>query len=65
MRQSCPIERLWKVMNERAINNRFFKGDKDFKEAINGFFYETLPRTGKDLNNRINDSFQVLHNLAF
>jgi transposase len=55
-----PIERLWKVMNERARNNRFFKGAKDFKEAINGFFDEILPSIGKDLNGRINDNFQML-----
>jgi transposase len=42
-----PIERLWKVMNKMVRNNRFFKGAKDFKEAINCFFDEILPRVGK------------------
>jgi len=55
-----PIERLWKVMNEQARNNRFFKGAKDFKEAINGFFDEILPSIGSALNGRINDNFQML-----
>lgn len=55
-----PIERLWKVMNEKARNNRFFKGAKDFKEAINGFFESTLPSIGNALNDRINDNFQML-----
>lgn len=55
-----PIERLWKVMNERVRNNRFFRGAKDFKDAINGFFDSILPRIGNDLNGRINDSFQFL-----
>lgn len=55
-----PIERLWKVMNEHVRNNRFFKGAKDFKEAINGFFDDTLPRIGNDLIRRINDNFQIL-----
>lgn len=55
-----PIERLWKVMNEQARNNRFFKGAKDFKEAINDFFDEILPRIGNDLHGRINDNFQML-----
>lgn len=54
-----PIERLWKVMNEQARNNRFFKGAKDFKDAINGFFNHTLPRIGNTLNERINDNFQI------
>lgn len=56
-----PIERLWKVMNEQVRNNRFFKGAKDFKEAINGFFDDILPRIGSELNGRINDNFQILN----
>lgn len=55
-----PIERLWKVMNEHARNNKFFKGAKDFKEAINRFFDDTLPAIGSTLNARINDNFQLL-----
>lgn len=55
-----PIERLWKVMNEHARNNKFFKGAKDFKEAISGFFDNTLPVIGSTLNARINDNFQLL-----
>lgn len=55
-----PIERLWKVMNEQVRNNQFFKGAKDFKEAISRFFNTILPSIGNDLNGRINDSFQIL-----
>lgn len=55
-----PIERLWKVMNEKVRNNRFFKGAKDFKEAISGFFENILPSIGNELNGRINDNFQTL-----
>lgn len=55
-----PIERLWKVMNEHVRNNRFFKSSKDFKEAISGFFENTLPQIGSSLNARINDNFQML-----
>lgn len=55
-----PIERLWKIMNEQVRNNRLFKGAKDFKEAINGFFDDILPRIGNSLNGRINDKFQML-----
>ena len=55
-----PIERLWKVMNEKVRNNRFFKGAKDFKEAINLFFDNILPDIGNALNGRINDNFQIL-----
>ena len=56
-----PIERLWKVMNEQVRNNQFFKGAKDFKEAINGFFDNILPSIGNSLDGRINDNFQRLN----
>ena len=56
-----PIERLWKVMNEQVRNNRFFKGAKDFKEAINSFFDSILPSIGNKLDRRINDNFQRLN----
>jgi transposase len=55
-----PIERLWKVMNEKVRNNHFFKGAKDFKEAINHFFNDILPSIGNNLDDRINDNFQIL-----
>ena len=55
-----PIERLWKVMNEQVRNNQFFKGAKDFKEAINRFFDSILPSIGNTLDGRINDNFQML-----
>ena len=55
-----PIERLWKVMNEHTRNNRLFKGAKDFREAIDGFFVTILPSIGNTLNSRINDNFQAL-----
>ncbi|HIF9499501.1 TPA: IS630 family transposase, partial [Photobacterium damselae] len=33
-----PIERLWKVMNEKSRNNVYFKSKRDFKAAIDQFF---------------------------
>ena len=56
-----PIERLWKVMNEHARNNRYFATAKAFRESINHFFDTTLPAIGADLNTRINDNFQRFH----
>ena len=55
-----PIERLWKVMNEYARNNRFFKSSKDFKQAIYDFFKITVPKIKDVLVNRITDNFQIL-----
>ena len=56
-----PIERLWKVMNEKVINNKFFKSAKDFRDEINKFFNEILPDIGASLGARINDNFQRLN----
>ena len=55
-----PIERLWKVMNEKSRNNVYFKRKRDFKEAIDQFFSVTLPEIAGSLASRINDNFQVL-----
>ncbi|QZY97683.1 IS630 family transposase [Pantoea dispersa] len=55
-----PIERLWKVMNEHARNNRYFATAKAFRLAINEFFSETLPEIAGKLSYRINDNFQTL-----
>lgn len=55
-----PIERLWKVMNEYARNNRFFGSAKEFRESIFGFFSDTLPKIAQSLNSRINDNFHIV-----
>ncbi|MDQ9126162.1 IS630 family transposase [Serratia fonticola] len=54
------IERLWKVMNEHARNNRYFASKHDFRDAIFNFFRTTLPEIASSLTSRINDNFQVL-----
>ncbi len=55
-----PIERLWKVMNEHARNNIFFETANAFRQSIDNFFQNTLPRIAASLVARINDSFQKL-----
>lgn len=55
-----PIERLLKVMNEHAQNNRYFAIAKAFRQAITGFFSDTLPEIVGILVCRINDNFQTL-----
>lgn len=54
------IERLWKVMNEEIRNNIFFSSAKMFRDAINGFFDDTLPKIAQSLRGRINDNFQTI-----
>ncbi|MCV1035916.1 IS630 family transposase [Escherichia coli] len=55
-----PIERMWKLMNEHARNNRYFSSTREFREAISVFFNQTLSDIADSLTSRINDHFQVL-----
>ena len=55
-----PIERLWKVMNEKVRNNVFFKSAKHFREEISKFFDETIRNIAESLRDRINDDFQTI-----
>ena len=59
-----PIERLWKVMNEHVRNNKYFATAKEFKNKIDEFFSQTLPKIGDILASRINDNFQVLNSAS-
>lgn len=53
-----PIERLWKVINEKVRNNRCFHSEKEFRQQINHFYDDILPEIGASLDSRINDNFQ-------
>jgi transposase len=55
-----PIERLWKYMNEKVRNNRFFSSAKEFRESILSFFKDDWPNLSPGLEGRINDNFQIL-----
>ena len=55
-----PIERLWKIMNQHARNNKFFETAKEFRKAVDDFFVKTLPSIAETLPDRINDNFQRL-----
>lgn len=55
-----PIERLWKIMNEKVRNNRYFSSAKEFRERLDHFFDDTLPTLSSMLSSWINDNFQVL-----
>jgi transposase len=59
-----PIERLWKVMNEYARNNQFFRTGKEFKEKINNFFDETWPSIAESMTSRINDNFERIKSIV-
>jgi len=56
-----PIERVWKVMNEKIRNNVVFKTFKLFENTVLNFFkdvWDTIPID--ELKSRINDNFQEL-----
>ncbi len=55
-----PIERLWKVMNDKVRNNKVFETAKKFKSTRLGFFTEILPNIKEELRSRINDNFHIL-----
>lgn len=59
-----PIERLWKVMNEHARNNRVFKSAKEFRKTITEFFDRTWPQIAHSMTDRINDNFQTLNKVS-
>lgn len=56
-----PIERLWKLMNEHVINNKYYKKFCEFKCQVLGFF-EALLDPPKELErileSRITDNFR-------
>lgn len=59
-----PIERLWKVMNEKVRNNVVFSSAKEFRKAILHFFAEIWPRIATSMKDRINDSFQTFNSVT-
>ena len=55
------IERLWKVLNERVRNNRYFQSAKEFRSAIQAFFEGLAQSIPRHLASRFTDNFHVLH----
>jgi transposase len=55
-----PIERLWKIMRERKMHNKWYENFAEFGIAIRRFLFEDIPKIGHDLKRRINDNFQCI-----
>jgi transposase len=51
------IERLWKFMKKKVINNRYHETFKDFKHAI-GTFFERIPEYYDELSQLMTEDFQ-------
>lgn len=56
-----PIERLWKILRENELYNKYYEDWNDFCLAVRGFFTEKIPRMTQKLSTRINDHFQVIN----
>jgi transposase len=59
-----PIERLWKLMNEKVRNNVVFHSAQQFREQLALFFTQTIPKIKESLATRINDNFQTLNTVS-
>ena len=55
-----PIERLWKIMREKTLYNRFYDSADLFFDAVRNFFQKTVPKNIELLKSRINDNFQTI-----
>jgi transposase len=57
-----PIERLWKVMNEKVRNNVSFANAKEFRTKTREFFNETWDNIKDNYVDIINDNFHIITN---
>ena len=55
-----PIERLWKVMHGHVTHNKYYPTERQFVDAILGFFRETIPKNWKDFRDQVTDNFRVI-----
>jgi transposase len=55
-----PIERLWKILREVKLYNRYYESSVDFFREIRGFFKDDIPKMAHVLCERINDKFQAI-----
>jgi transposase len=55
-----PIERLWKILREMILYNRYYETCAECFQAIRGFFTEKIPQITDILCKRITDNFQTI-----
>jgi len=55
------IERLWKLLKEEVIYNRYYEKFTDFREAIYGFFEEKIPSLKSQLSTRLAENFRLVN----
>lgn len=58
-----PIERLWKLMNEKVLYNKYYEKFSEFKNGVLGFLQSLSDPPldlAKQLASRLTDSFQTI-----
>jgi transposase len=55
-----PIERLWKIMRETKLYNRYFESSVDFFQEVRSFFKDDIPKMAQTWASRINDKFETV-----
>ena len=55
-----PIERLWKILREMTLHNRYYETCAECFAAIRGFFSEKILQITALLKKRITDNFQTI-----
>lgn len=53
-----PIERVWKLMREKKLYNRYYQSSDAFFEAVRSFFQVDVPTLVHTWGQRINDNFE-------
>jgi transposase len=59
-----PIERLWRVMNQKVRDNVVFNSAKEFRDSIGRFFTHIIPKIRDTLRDTINDNFETLRSTS-
>lgn len=55
-----PIERLWKIMRETKLYNRYYESSIEFFREIRSFFSDDVPKKAQSWTSRLNDNFQTI-----
>jgi len=55
-----PIERIWKMLKEKTVYNRYHSSSLEFFAVVRDFFTEKIPKMLDELKSRVNDNFQMI-----
>ena len=55
-----PIERLWGVMHRTITHNRHYSTERQFVDALMGFFRKTIPTEWERFRDQVSDNFRII-----